>query len=235
MPESGVIMKKISIAIDGPSGAGKSTIAKIIAKDFGFTYVDTGAIYRAVGLYIFRSGLNPKSASDVSEVLPEIKIEILHNNGVQRIFLNGEDVSEEIRKHHISQYASDVSAIPEVREFLLEMQRMFAENGNVIMDGRDIGTVVLPNARVKIFLTASNEDRARRRYEELVSKGQDVSFEKVLADMKIRDEQDSNRKTAPLFAAPDAIKVDTTGNTLDESVRVIKNIITVRLSFDDCI
>lgn len=228
-------MKKISIAIDGPSGAGKSTIAKIIAKDLGFTYVDTGAIYRTVGLHVFRAGKNPKSAEEVGALLPEINIKIKHEGGVQRIYLNGEDVSEKIREHHISRYASDVSAIPAVREFLLGMQRAFADNENVIMDGRDIGTVVLPNARIKIFLTASNEDRARRRHAELVSKGQDVSYEKVLSDMKERDEQDSGRAVAPLTAAPDAIKIDTTGNTLEESVRVIKNVITVRLSFDDCI
>ncbi len=222
-------MKKIAIAIDGPSGAGKSTISKILAKELQFVYVDTGAIYRTVGIYTYRKGVDPTDAGAVETLLPGIDIVIKHVDGVQRIFLNGEDVSEKIREHIISKYASDVSAIPAVRKFLLNMQREFAVRYNVIMDGRDIGTVVLPNADIKIFLTATDEDRAKRRYDELVLKGQDVPFEKVLADMRERDRNDSQRATAPLAAAVDAITVDTTGNTLEESVEVLKKVINERL------
>ncbi len=223
-------MKKIAIAIDGPSGAGKSTISKILAKELEFVYVDTGAIYRTVGIYTYRKGVDPKAAEEVEKLLTEIDIVIKHVDGVQRIFLNGEDVSEKIREHIISRYASDVSAIPAVRKFLLNMQREFAERYNVIMDGRDIGTVVLPNADIKIFLTATDEDRAKRRYDELILKGQDVAFEKVLADMRERDRNDSQRATAPLAAAEDAITVDTTGNTLEKSVEVLKNLVLERLN-----
>lgn len=222
-------MMKTAIAIDGPSGAGKSTISKILAKEFGFIYVDTGAIYRTVGIYTYRKGVDPTDAEKVSALLPEIDIVIKHINGVQRIFLNGEDVSEKIREHIISKYASDVSAIPEVRKFLLNTQREFAEKNNVIMDGRDIGTVVLTDAKIKIFLTATDEDRAMRRFEELRAKGQDVPFEKVLSDMRERDKNDSSRATAPLAAADDAVIVDTTGNTLAQSIEQIKEIISERL------
>lgn len=222
-------MKKTAVAIDGPSGAGKSTISKLLAKEFGFIYVDTGAIYRTVGVYVYRKGVPSTDAEKVEKLLPEIDIEIKHIGGEQRIFLNGEDVSEKIREHIISKYASDVSAIPAVRSFLLGMQREFARRENVIMDGRDIGTVVLPDADIKIFLTATDEDRAMRRYEELLSKGQDITFEKVLQDMRIRDEQDSNRAVAPLVPASDAVEVDTTGNTLEKSVSVLKSIIEERL------
>ena len=222
-------MIKTAIAIDGPSGAGKSTISKILAKELGFIYVDTGAIYRTVGIYTYRKGVDPTDAEKVSALLPEIDIVIKHINGAQRIFLNGEDVSEKIREHIISKYASDVSAIPEVRKFLLNTQREFAEKYNVIMDGRDIGTVVLPDAKIKIFLTATDEDRAKRRFEELRAKGQDVPFEKVLSDMRERDKNDSSRATAPLMAAEDAIVADTTGNTLEQSIAQLKEIISERL------
>lgn len=220
---------KIAIAIDGPSGAGKSTISKMLAKEFGFTYVDTGAIYRTVGVYVYRNGIDPKDSVAVGAILDKVGIEIKHEGGLQRLYLNGEDVTKEIREHEISQYASAVSAIPEVRAFLLEMQREFARRDNVIMDGRDIGTVVLPDAKIKIFLTATDEDRARRRYEELLAKGQDVPFEKVLQDMRERDARDSARAVAPLVAAEDAILVDTTGNTLEKSLGIIREIIAARL------
>lgn len=223
-------MNRAAIAIDGPSGAGKSTISKILAKELGFTYVDTGAIYRTVGVHVYRRGIEPKDALAVEKALSEINIEIKHKDGLQRLYLNGDDVTDAIREHIISMYASDVSAIPAVRAFLLDMQREFAQRDNVIMDGRDIGTVVLPDAKIKIFLTATDEDRAQRRYEELVLKGQDVAFEKVLSDMRERDKQDSSRAVAPLAPAPDAILVDTTGNTLEKSVEVLKQIISARLS-----
>ncbi len=223
-------MKKTAIAIDGPSGAGKSTMSKLLAKELGFIYVDTGAIYRTVGIYTYRRGIDSKNAEAVEALLPEIDIVIKHIDGVQRIFLNGEDVSEKIREHIISKYASDVSAIPAVRKFLLDMQRGFAKEHNVIMDGRDIGTVVLPDAEIKIFLTANDEDRAKRRYEELLLKGQEITYDKVLSDMRERDRQDAGRETAPLVAADDAITVDTTGNTLEESIAELKRIIAERLN-----
>ena len=223
-------MKPISIAIDGPSGAGKSTIARKSAEKFGFIYVDTGAIYRTVGLAAYRRGIASKDSAAVIAVLPELHIELRHGaDGLQRMFLDGEDVSDAIRMPEISIYASDVSAVPEVRAFLMEMQRSFARTQNVIMDGRDIGTVVLPHAQVKIFLTASAEERARRRYKELIEKGEKVEYENVLAEMKQRDYNDSNRAIAPLRAAPDAITVDTTELSLDESIEKIKNVIKENL------
>ena len=223
-------MKPISIAIDGPSGAGKSTIARKTAEKFGFIYVDTGAIYRTVGLAAYRRGIASKDSAAVIAMLPELHIELRHGaDGLQRMFLDGEDVSDVIRMPEISIYASDVSAVPEVRAFLMEMQRSFARTQNVIMDGRDIGTVVLPHAQVKIFLTASAEERARRRYKELMEKGEKVEYEKVLAEMKERDYNDSNRAIAPLKAAPDAITVDTTELTLEESIEKIKNVIKENL------
>ena len=215
-----------SVAIDGPSGAGKSTIAKRAARELGFIYVDTGAIYRTVGYAAQLADIGSKDAEGVASILPDIDIDIRYDeSGTQRMMLNGADVSAEIRTPRSSIYASDVSAMPAVRAFLLEMQRKMAREQNVIMDGRDIGTVVLPDAGLKIFLTASAEERARRRYLELREKGTEVSFEEVLEDMKYRDTQDSSRASAPLRAADDAVLVDTTGVSLDGSYEMIKKLI----------
>jgi len=223
-------MKYISIAIDGPSGAGKSTISKSVAKALGYLYVDTGAIYRTVGVFVRNHGVDSRDAIGVVELLPQIKIEMRHMDGVQRMYLNGADVTEVIREHEISRYASDVSAIPAVRAFLLEMQRKFASENNVIMDGRDIGTVVLPNATVKIFLTATPEDRARRRWLELTAKGSDISYEKVLEDMRVRDRNDASRAIAPLKPAADAELLDNTGYELEDSIAAITELIQKKVS-----
>lgn len=220
----------ISVAIDGPSGAGKSSIARLAAKKLGFVYVDTGAIYRSVGLCVKRRGIRPGDAEAVAALLEEIRIDIEYDGGgEQHMLLCGEDVSEEIRMPEVSLYASEVSAIPRVREFLLEMQREMARRFNVIMDGRDIGTVVLPGADVKIFLTASPEKRAARRLAELRAKGVETDYEQVLGDMKRRDDNDSGRKTAPLRAAEDAIRFDNTDGTLEENTERLVGIITGRL------
>jgi len=222
-------MRLFSIAIDGPSGAGKSTIAKIIAKDLDIIYLDTGALYRAIGLYVFNKGIDPTDANRVIPLLNEINIEIIPQKDGQRVILNKQDVTTDIRKHEISKYASDVSAIPKVREFLLDQQRNFAKKHSVIMDGRDIGTVILPNADVKIFLTASPEDRAKRRFKELIERGQKIEYDNVLKDILERDYNDSNRAVAPLKPADDAIIIDTTGFELADSVKLIKNTIRERL------
>ena len=222
-------MKHIAIAIDGPSGAGKSTIAKALAQELSFLYVDTGAIYRTGGLFVFRKGIDPANEAAVSALLPEIQIDLRYQDGTQHMLLHGEDVTCAIREHQISDYASKVSAHPSVRAFLLQTQRSYAQTHNVIMDGRDIGTVVLPDAQIKIFLTASCEDRARRRFLELCEKGQDVAFETVLRDIQTRDYQDSHRAAAPLKPADDAILVDTTGNTLEESVSALRAIVKERM------
>lgn len=224
-------MKKThAIAIDGPSGAGKSTIARAAAERYNFIYVDTGAIYRTVGLCAIRNQVDYSNTEIVKAFLPNVHVEMKHDEeGRQRMYLNGEDVTDEIRIPEVSQAASKISAIPCVREFLLQMQRSMAERYNVIMDGRDIGTVVIPNADVKIFLTASQEERAERRYKELLQKGMDITYEKVYEDMKRRDFQDSNRETAPLKPAEDAITIDTTGNTFEESVDLICKVINERL------
>lgn len=207
-----------AIAIDGPSGAGKSSMAKAVARTFGFLYVDTGAIYRTLGLACCRAGIDRKDTNAVMALLPTLDIAIRYNEaGEQRMFLNGEDVSEEIRKPEISICASDVSSLPEVRAFLLEMQRKFARENNVVMDGRDIGTVVLPEAELKIFLTASPEVRARRRMKELMEKGETQSFEDVLRDIRYRDEQDAKRSAAPLRKAEDAVVVDSSEIGFEET------------------
>ena len=223
-------MKKYySIAIDGPSGAGKSTIARRCASAFDFLYVDTGAIYRAVGLASLRAGVDRKSASEVSGILPGLAIDLRYNDsGEQRMFLNGEDISDAIRLPEVSICASDVSALPVVRSYLLEMQRQIARTHHVIMDGRDIGTVVLPNADLKIFLTASAEARAQRRLKELREKGIDTDFQSVFQDILYRDEQDSTRETAPLRRAEDAVLVDTTELNFEESFSAVSQLILER-------
>ncbi len=218
-------MKRISVAIDGPSGAGKSTIARTAAKTLGFLYVDTGALYRAIGLAVCRRGYDALDRNEVISVLPEITIELRYLLDIQRVYLNGEDVSELIRTPQIAQFASRVSSVPEVREFLLGIQRDMAEKNSVIMDGRDIGTVILPQADVKIFLTASAEKRAERRCAELKEKGQEVSLGQVLADMARRDSLDAGRSVAPLRQAPDATLLDTSDLTLEQSIDAVLDII----------
>ena len=218
--------KFVSVAIDGPAGAGKSTMAKRVAKELGYLYVDTGAIYRTVGYHMWLMGIGPKDADGIRRCLDDVNIEIRHlDDGVQHMILNGQDVTGEIRTPEMSRYASGVSAQKCVRDYLLDMQRKFARKHNVVMDGRDIGTVVLPNAQVKIFLTASPEERAKRRFEELTAKGEAVRYEEVLKDMKARDKQDTERAIAPLRAAPDAVKLDTSGNTIEQSVEQILSIV----------
>lgn len=215
----------ISVAIDGPSGAGKSSLAKRLAADLGYVYVDTGAMYRTIGLYAVRQGADLHDAVAVAALLPQIRLDIRLVDGTQHVYLNGEDVSEAIRAEEIGMAASAVSAHPPVRAFLLETQRGLAANQNVLMDGRDIGTVVLPNATVKIFLTASPEARAQRRCKELQEKGQAAEYETVLADIRQRDYQDTHREVAPLKQAEDAILVDTSDIDFDQSFAVLKRTI----------
>lgn len=217
----------ISIAIDGPSGAGKSTISRKAAEKFGFIYVDTGAIYRTIGLATKIRGVSLDDTAAVIELLPTLEIELKYNDaGEQHMYLDGNDVSRDIRLPEVSMLASKVSAIPAVREFLIDMQRGMAEKYDVTMDGRDIGTVILPNADLKIFLTADVRDRARRRYEELRAKGMEKPFDEVLAEMEKRDEQDTQRAAAPLKAADDAVLLDTSGNTLEESIDEVCRLIS---------
>lgn len=212
----------VAIAIDGPAGAGKSTIAKTVSKEMSYIYVDTGALYRSIALSLLNNKVDIKNIDDVKTLLEKTKIEIKFVNGEQRVFLNGEDVSEKIRTTEVSMMASASSAIPEVRAFLLELQRSIARENNVIMDGRDIGTVVLPDAQVKIFLTASAECRAKRRYNDYILAGNtDESYEKILADIKERDYNDSHRAIAPLKPAEDSVVIDTSNDTLEESVQRI--------------
>ena len=218
----------IAVAIDGPAGAGKSTMAKKAAAELGFVYVDTGAIYRAVGLACIKKGIDEGNKNAVEKLLQEIDISIVFLNGEQHILLNDIDVSEEIRTENVSMAASTVSAIPEVRKFLLDLQRNFAKRDNVIMDGRDIGTVVLPNAQVKIFLTASPEIRAKRRVLQLAEKGEEADYATVLTDIVKRDYNDTNREIAPLKPAENAVIVDTSNMTLEESVKKISEIIKER-------
>ena len=219
----------IAVAIDGPAGAGKSTIARAVAAEMGFIYVDTGALYRAVGLYGLRKNADTNSASQMLPLLEEIKVELAYMEGEQRVLLNGEDVSQAIRVNEASMAASNVSAIPGVRSFFFDLQKNMAKTHNVVMDGRDIGTVVLPEAQVKIFLTATPEERATRRYNELLEKGQKVDFDQLLAEVKQRDHNDSHRATAPLKQAEDAVLVDTTGLDKEESIQKILDLVRSKL------
>ena len=222
--------KPISIAIDGPAGAGKSTIARRLAKELGFYYVDTGAIYRTVAYFFDLWGVSPKDIDGITRYIDELTIGIEYDDeGVQHMIMNGMDVTGDIRTPDLSQKASLVSAHAIVRDLLLDMQREMAEKHNVIMDGRDIGTVVLPNASLKIYLTASAEKRAQRRYEEYVQKGQKATYQEVLADQKQRDYDDSHRKIAPLKKAGDAIEVDTSDLTLQESIDTVIGLMREKL------
>ena len=215
----------INVAIDGPAGAGKSTVARAAAKELGYIYVDTGALYRAVGVYGLRHGIPTDNGEKISAILPEIKVELNFIDGVQHVFLNGDDVSEEIRLPEASMAASNVSAIPLVRAFLFDLQREIAAKNNCIMDGRDIGTVVLPSATVKIFITADSRVRAQRRYKELLQRGEEITYEKVLRDIQRRDYRDSHRRAAPLKQAEDAILLDTSDMDFDTAVKAVKDII----------
>ena len=217
--------KVYAVAVDGPSGAGKSTLAKAIAKEMNIIYVDTGAMYRCIGLYMYRSGIGSKDAPHVIAALPQVHIEMRYEDGLQHMVLNGQDVTEEIRLPEMSMYASDVSAIPEVRSFLLETQRAFARENSVIMDGRDIGTVVLPDAQVKIFLYADVEIRARRRFLELEQRGTPVPYEEVLKDMEQRDYNDTHREVAPLQPAADSIMIDTSRLSFRESLELLLDVV----------
>ena len=219
----------ISVAIDGPSGAGKSTLAKRLAKELGYLYVDTGAMYRAIGLFALRQGVDPKDEAAVTALLPQIQIELRYVDGAQRVLLCGEDVSEAIRAENVGMATSAVSAHPPVRAFLLELQRGMARTHDILMDGRDIGTVILPNATVKIFLTASAEARADRRFRELQEKGVATDFETVLEDIRRRDYQDSHRAAAPLRQAEDAVLVDTSEMDLEQSFQTLKSLILSRV------
>lgn len=219
-----------SVAVDGPSGAGKSTLARMLARALGYVYVDTGAIYRSVALFTLRRGADPGDGAAVAALLPELRLELKYDGeGTQHVLMNGEDVTGLLRGTEVSRGASRVSAFPAVRAFLLDMQRDMARTSNVVMDGRDIGTVVLPEADAKIFLTASPEERARRRHEEQVQKGMESRYEDVLEQMKDRDRADTGRKAAPLRRAEDAIPVNTTGNSLERSFELLLKLVKEKL------
>ena len=219
--------KRLNIAIDGPSGSGKSTLAKLLAKTYNLIYIDTGAIYRTIGLYAMRAGVDRTDTEGVISLLPQMKIEMTLENGGGVVWLNGERMGDELRTPECSLYASDVSKIPAVREYILELQRGIARRNDCVMDGRDIGTVILPKAQVKIFLFASVEKRAERRLIELLEKGEDVTLEQVLEDMRWRDENDKTRKIAPAIPAPDAVMLDNGGlgieATLDAASEIIES------------
>lgn len=222
-------MKTINIAIDGPSGAGKSSLAKSVANHFGYIYVDTGALYRGIGYYAVKNGIDPSDSEKVTEALKSLTVGFKHIGGVQHVFVNGEDVSGYIRTHEISMAASAVSAIPSVRAFLLDCQRNIAAENNIVMDGRDVGTVVLPDADVKIFLTASAEDRARRRCDELAAAGQKADYAETLKLISERDKNDMTRKTAPLKKADDAVMLDNSGFESEETLAAALKIISEKL------
>ncbi len=222
-------MSHVQIAIDGPAGAGKSTIAKRLSSIFGYTYIDTGAMYRAVGLFASRHGIDSTDGESLSKVLDDIDIDITYLDGVQHIFLCGEDVTDKIRTPEMSMAASNVGKHKDVRLKLVDIQRILADKYSVIMDGRDIGTYVLQNADVKIYLTATVEVRAERRYKELIEKGENVTYDYVLTDMKQRDYNDSHRDFAPLKKADDAVEIDTSDLTFEESVQRLYTHITERL------
>ena len=219
-------MKYISVAVDGPAGAGKSSVSKAVAKSLGYTYIDTGAMYRAVALFAINNGIDAKNETEkLVSRLNEVEIDIKYTDEGQQIYLLGENVSKRIREEDVSVGASNVAVIPEVRKKLVELQRKMAESTNVIMDGRDICSYVLPNADVKIFLTASAESRAKRRYDELCGKGIECDFEKIKADMEYRDKNDSQRTVAPLKKADDATLIDTTEYDFDGAVNLVKDLI----------
>jgi cytidylate kinase len=215
----------VTIAIDGPAGAGKSTVAKILAEKLGILYLDTGAMYRAMGLKVLEAGGNPRDPKDVLPMLPDTEIDVKYVAGVQRIYLDGREVTNDIRTQKISTAASEIGTIPEVRQKLVELQQQIAEENSLVMDGRDIGTHVMPNASLKIFLTASSEERARRRWEELKAKGVETDYNKVLQDIIHRDNNDSNREYAPLRKADDAILIDCTNKNIDQVVSEIESLI----------
>lgn len=218
------------IAIDGPSGAGKSTVAKALAARLGIVYVDTGALYRTIGYYVRSRGVSPSDARGVEALLSQIHIRVAFEEGSQHVYLNGTDLGNRIREPEISMYASTVSAIPAVRTFLLETQRQIARENSVIMDGRDIGTVILPEADLKVFLTASREARAKRRVLELAQKGIETTYAQVLEDMEKRDEQDRTRAVAPAVAAPDAVVVDNSELTFEETLQTILKLAKERIA-----
>lgn len=219
----------INVAVDGPAGAGKSTLAKAAAKELGFIYVDTGALYRSIAYYVIKKGADPKSADEVVPLLDEIKPELRYIDGVQHVFVNGEDVSGHIRTPEISMGSSGVSAIPQVRKFLFQLQKNIAAENNIIMDGRDIGTVVLPDAQVKVYLTASDKVRADRRYKELCEKGDAPSYEEVLEDIRQRDHNDMNREISPLRQAEDAVLLDTSDDTPEQALERLVSLIKEKM------
>ena len=221
-------MRNLKIAVDGPSGAGKSSLARALARELGLLYLDTGALYRAIGLYMTDHGVDVHDAAAVGEQLPGVKLELSFRDGVQSVLLCGEDVGDRIRTPEMSLAASAVSAIPAVREFLLGIQRDMATRGSIVMDGRDIGTVIMPDAELKIFITATPEERARRRYRELSEKGQVVSYDDVLENIIARDKQDSERETAPLKPAEDAVVFVNDGFSLDESIDTVYDLMKRR-------
>ena len=218
-----------AVAIDGPAGAGKSSVAKAAAKELGFVYVDTGAIYRTIALYVLRQGVDPHQASAVEALLPQVQVSLEYTQQGQKMLLNGEDVTALIRTPEVSMATSACSAIPAVRAYLLQLQRDLAAENNVLMDGRDIGTVVLPHAQLKVFLTASPEERARRRVAQLEKAGQQADYASILRDIQQRDYQDSHRETAPLRPAEDAVLLDNSSYTFEESVRRLVALVRERL------